>query len=179
MRSEARRAVRRAAAGACLAPLLVAAVAGAAGEIARFEGVWVRDARESDDTARDAEIVRATEAMSFATRGIARGIMRRRMVPAERYLIEAGPGKPTIRTDAGAVLPLDGRAHAIAIDHEVTSWLADGGEIEQTWREGSESHGTTVWRLDGNGHLVVRQRVVDPHFPGPIEYATTYRRVGP
>jgi hypothetical protein len=141
-----------------------------------FAGTWVRDARERDDAERDAMIVRATEPMSFAFRGFARGVMRRRMVPVERYVVEQGAGVPQIRNDKGVVFPLDGQAHVTGENREVTSRLSERGEIEQSWKEGSDSHGTTVWRLDGDGRLIVSQRVVDSHFEAPLEYSTTYRR---
>src|SRR5262245_19590170 len=73
-----------------------------------FAGTWARDERESDDAARDAVIVRATEPMSFAFRTIARRVMRNRMVPTERYVIDDGGGGPQIRNDRGIVVPLDG-----------------------------------------------------------------------
>jgi hypothetical protein len=156
---------------------LVVVGASAASGIGGFEGTWVRDARTRDDAARDAEIVRVTEPMSFAFRGFARGVMRKRMVPAERYVVEQGAEGPAIRNDAGIVFPLDGRRHATAKDHQVTSRLRDGGEIEQSWSQGSDSHGTTTWRLAADGNLIVSQRVFDSHFASPIEYSTTYRRL--
>lgn len=144
-----------------------------------FAGTWVRDAREHDDAARDAMIVRVTEPMSFAFRGFARGVMRKRMVPSERYVVEHGAGAPQIRNDRGMVFPLDGQVHVTGENREVTSRLSERGEIEQSWKEGSDSHGTTVWRLAGDGRLVVSQRVFDSHFEAPLEYSTTYRRVEP
>ena len=101
-----------------------------------FAGTWVRDARERDDAARDAMIVRVTEPMSFAFRGFARGVMRKRMVPIERYVVEQGAGAPQIRNDKGVVFPLDGQAHVTGEDREVTSRLSERGEIEQSWKEG-------------------------------------------
>ena len=162
---------------ACWFVLAAIAVRALASGLDGFAGNWVRDARERDDAARDAEIVRVTEPMSFAFRSFARGVMRKRMVPSERYVVEHGAGAASIRNDAGLVLPLAGRAHATAKDHEVVSRLSDRGEIEQSWTEGSDSHGTTTWHLDGDGRLVVSQVVYDPHFDGPIEYSTTYRRL--
>jgi hypothetical protein len=73
-----------------------------------FTGTWVRAERERDDAARDAMIVRVTEPMSFAFRGFARGVMRKRMVPVERYVIEQGAGAARIRNDKGVEFPLDG-----------------------------------------------------------------------
>src|SRR5688572_1312588 len=91
--------------------LLAAAPFGAvASGLGGFAGTWVRAERERDDAARDAMIVRATEPMSFAFRGFARGVMRKRMVPIERYVVEQGAGAPQIRNDKGVVLPLDGQA---------------------------------------------------------------------
>jgi hypothetical protein len=142
-----------------------------------FAGTWVRDARERDDVARDAMIVRVTEPMSFVFRGFARGVMRKRMVPVEQYVVEQGSGAPQIRNDKGVVFPLDGRAHVTGENREVTSRLSERGEIEQSWKEGSDSHGMTIWRLDDDGRLVVSQRVVDSHFETPLEYSTTYRRL--
>jgi hypothetical protein len=147
--------------------------AGATTEVGGFAGTWVRHARERDDAARDQMIERVTEPMSVAFRGFARGVMRRRMVPAERYVIEAGDA-PRIRNDRGVDYPLDGQPRVIDKDREVTSRVADGG-IEQSWKEG-ESHGTTTWRLEDPDHLIVTQRVIDPHFEAPIEYSTSYRR---
>ena len=141
-----------------------------------FAGTWVRTARARDDAARDAMIVRATEPMSFAFRGFARGVMRRRMVPTERYVVERAEGALQIRNDKGMVYPIDGQPRATGERSEVTSRLSDRGEIEQSWKEGSDSHGTTTWRLDGEGRLIVSQRVVDSHFEAPLEYSTTYRR---
>jgi hypothetical protein len=140
-----------------------------------FLGNWVRAERDHDDAARDATIVRATEPMSFAFRDVARGVMRRRMVPVERYVVESG-APPVIRNDKGMVFPLDGRAHPTGEDRECANRLTEAGEIEQSWKEGSDSHGTTIWRIDGEGHLIVTQRVIDPHFEAPLEYSTTYQR---
>jgi hypothetical protein len=142
-----------------------------------FAGTWVRAERERDDAARNAMIVRVTEPMSFAFRGFARGVMRRRMVPSERYIVEPGAGALQIRNDKGMVFPIDGEKHATGDEREVTSRLSERGEIEQSWREGSDSHGTTTWRLASSRQLIVSQRVIDRHFEAPLEYSTTYRRV--
>jgi len=147
----------------------------AAASLDAFTGTWVRSERERDDAERDAMIVRATEPMSFAFRGFARGVMRRRMVPVERYVVEPGAGA-RIRNDRGGEFPLDGRPHATAKNSEVTSRLSETGEIEQVWTEGSDSHGVTTWRLGDDGRLIVSQHVIDPHFETPLDYATTYRR---
>ena len=163
---------------AAITALLFAAfpvAASAAGPDA-FLGTWVRVEREQDDAARDAMIVRATEPMSFAFRSFARGVMRRRMVPTERYVIEEVAGVAQIRNDKGVVVPLDGRPRVFDSQREVTSRVTETGEIEQTWKEGAESHGVTTWKLEPDGRLVISQRVVDPHFAEPLEYATTYRR---
>ena len=78
--------------------------------------------RERDDAARDAAIVRATEPLSFAFRGFARGVMRRRMVPAERYVIEPGASAPTDpQRDTGAQSRSTAARTCIEKDHEVTS----------------------------------------------------------
>jgi hypothetical protein len=151
----------------------------AASDLDGFAGTWVRAERERDDSARDAMIVRATEPMSFAFRGMARGVMRKRMVPTERYVIEQGAGVPQIRNDKGKVYPVDGKVHVTDENREVTARLTERGEIEQTWKEGPDSHGTTVWRLTGDGRLTISQRVYDSHFEAPLEYSTTYRRAGP
>jgi hypothetical protein len=139
-------------------------------------GTWVRDQRERDDAARDAAIVRATEPLSVAFRGIARGVMRRRMVPAERYMIEKGAA-PSIRNETtGVAVPVNGRPHVIGKDHEVTSRIVAAGVIEQVWKQGA-SHGTTRWQLSSDGdHLLIMQHLHDPHFEAPIQYSTTYRR---
>src|SRR5688572_25651874 len=91
---------------ACAALLVTVPVRAPASGIDGFIGTWVRDTRESDDAARDAVIVRATEPMSFAFRGFARGVMRKRMVPTERYVVEHGAGTAQIRNDRGVVFPL-------------------------------------------------------------------------
>jgi hypothetical protein len=170
-------AVARAGVGAAfLLSVAAIAVRAPAADVSTFIGTWVRDGRERDDAARDAMIVRATEPMSFAFRGFARGVMRRRMVPIDRYVIEQG-AVPQIRNDKGGVFALDGRPHVTGEDREVTSRLTERGEIEQTWKEGADSHGTTTWRLAGDGQLVITQHVIDPHFAEPLEYSTTYRRV--
>ena len=139
-------------------------------------GTWVRAEREQDDAARDAMIVRVTEPMSFAFRGFARGVMRKRMVPVEQYVVEQVAETPQIRNDKGVVVPLDGKPHVFDNGREVISRITGPGEIEQTWKEGGDSHGVTSWRLESDGRLVVSQRVVDSHFEAPIEYSTTYRR---
>ncbi len=141
-----------------------------------FAGFWVRAERERDDAARDAMIVRGTEPISFALRGFARSVMRKRMVPVERYVVEQRDGAPLIRDDKGMEFPLDGRPHVTGENRQFTSRLTERGEIEQAWQEGPDSHGTTVWRLDSDGHLVVSQRAYDSHFAEPLEYSTTYRR---
>jgi len=151
-------------------------VRAAAAGLDGFSGTWVRTERERDDAARDAMIVRVTEPMSFAFRGFARGVMRTRMVPVEQYVVEPGAEAPRIRNDKGVVFPLDGRLHVTGNGREVTSRLANG-EIEQAWKEGADSHGTTTWRLDGGDRLIVSQHVIDPHFDAPLEYSTTYRRL--
>jgi hypothetical protein len=170
-------AVARPAVAVFLFFLAAIAVRAPAADLSAFTGTWVRDDRERDDAARDAMIVRATEPMSFAFRGFARGVMRRRMVPVDQYVIEPGAGVPRIRNDRGGVFRLDGRPQVTGQDREVTSRLTEGGEIEQTWKESADSHGTTTWQLVGAGQLVITQHVVDPHFDAPLEYSTTYRRV--
>jgi hypothetical protein len=160
---------------ACAACLAVAAPAQEAA-LGAFAGTWVRDQRERDDAARDAAIARATEPLSAAFRPIARGVMRKRMVPAERYVIEPGAA-PSIRNETtGVAVPVNGLPHVIEEDHEVTSRIVAAGEIEQVWKHG-ESHGTTRWRLaPDRDHIVISQRVDDSHFEAPIVYTTTYRR---
>ena len=149
--------------------------AAAASGLDPFLGTWVRAEREQDDAARNAMIVRVTEPMSFAFRGFARRVMRKRMVPVERYVIEQGSVAPQIRNDKGVVLPLDGRPHGTQPDREVTARLSEVGEIEQVWKQG-DSHGVSTWRLEPDGRLVISQHVVDSHFETPLEYSTTYRR---
>src|SRR5262245_64893419 len=110
--------------------LLAAIPIGAAAfSLEGFAGTWVRDARERDDAARDAVIVRATEPMSFAFRGFARGVMRKRMVPVERYVVEQSGRTPQISNEQGVVLPLDGRTQVPGGDSEVARHLAEPGEI--------------------------------------------------
>jgi hypothetical protein len=155
--------------------LALVPIGAAAGGLEGFIGNWVRTERERDDAARDAMIERVTEPMSFAFRGFARGVMHRRMVPVERYVIEQFAGTTRIRNDRGQEFPLDGRAHATDKDREVTSRISESGEIEQVWKEGSDSHGVTTWRID-SGRLVVSQHVIDSHFEAPLDYSTTYRR---
>jgi hypothetical protein len=171
------RRVRSAAAAAVLSAsvLAVVPVGAAAARLDDFSGTWVRSERERDDAARDAMIVHVTEPMSFAFRGFARRVMRKRMVPVERYVIEQGDTGPHIRNDKGVVVPIDGRPHVTAEDREVTARLSELGEIEQTWKTG-DSHGVTTWRLDPDGRLVISQHVVDSHFDAPLEFSTTYRR---
>src|SRR5262249_39931472 len=133
--SEARMriAVARAGALALLAISLVAlAVRAPASGLDAFTGTWVRAERERDDAARDAMVARAREPMSFAFRGFARGVMRKRMVPSEQYVVEQAAGAPQIRNDKGMVFPIDGREHATGKDHEVTSRLVGSAEIEQS-----------------------------------------------
>jgi hypothetical protein len=146
-------------------------------ELGALAGTWVRDQRERDDAARDAAIAAATESFSFSLRGLARTIMRRRMVPPESYVMEAGADAPSIRNGTtGDTVPVNGRPHVFGKDHEVTSRIAAPGEIEQEWKNG-DTHGTTRFRLAADGdHIVVAQRLNDPHFDAPIEYSTTYRR---
>jgi len=170
--------MRSAVAAAVLGGVALAAlpVAAAPARLVAFTGTWVRTERERDDAARDAMIVRVTQPMSFAFRGFARGVMRKRMVPVERYVIEQGAGAARIRNDKGVEFPLDGRPHVTGEDREVTSRLSETGEIEQVWKEGSDRHGITIWRLEDDGLLVVSQHVVDSHFDEPLEYSTTYRR---
>ena len=162
----------------CLALLVVIPARAPASDLADFEGTWVRVDREREDAARYAEIDRVTEEMSFVFRGFARGVMRRRMRPIERWVVARGAEAVSIRTDSGAEYPLDGRPHAGMEDQQVTSLFTDEGEIHQSWRHGEESHGTAVWRLDeAGGRLVVSDRVLDSHFERPIEYSTTYERL--
>ncbi|HKA13440.1 MAG TPA: hypothetical protein VKH41_00360 [Myxococcota bacterium] len=171
-------AVARAGLGSAILTALLAAAAlrAPAAGLDGMTGTWVRADRERDDAARDAMIVRATEPMSFAFRGVARGVMRTRMVPSEQYVVERGDDALQIRNDKGTVFPIDGRVHSTGKDREVTSRVAEGGVIEQAWKE-SDSHGVTTWRLDGQKRLVVSQRIVDPHFEAPLEYSTTYQRL--
>src|SRR5438067_176611 len=68
-----------------------------------FAGTWVRTERAADDATRDTAILHATEPMSFAFRGFARGVMRRRMVPPERYEVAQGAEAAWIRNDKGEV----------------------------------------------------------------------------
>jgi hypothetical protein len=172
--------VRTGVGAAFILSLAAIAVRVSASDVDGFAGTWVRTERERDDAAREAMIVRVTEPMSFAFRSFARGVMRKRMVPTERYVLEQGAaGVPQIRNDKGVVLPLDGQTHVTGENREVTSRLSERGEIEQSWQEGSDSHGTTVWRLTADGLLVVSHHVVDPHFEAPLEYSTTYRRAAP
>jgi len=168
---------RMGSAAVALVAVWVAAVpiGAAEGGLDRFVGNWVRTERERDDAARDAVIVRATEPMSFAFRDFARGVMRKRMVPVERYVIEQDAGAARIRNDRGQEFPLDARAHVTEQGREVTSRLSETSEIEQVWKEG-DSHGVTTWRIEDDGRLVVSQHVIDSHFEAPLEYSTAYRR---
>jgi hypothetical protein len=161
----------------CVALLVVVPAGALAAGLEDFEGTWVRVDREREDAARYAEIDRVTEGMSFVFRGFARGVMRRRMRPIERWIVARGAEAVSIRTDAGVEFPLDGRPHPGGQDQQVTSTFTGDGEIQQSWRHGEESHGTTVWRLDETGsRLVLSDRVHDSHFARPVEYSTTYER---
>jgi len=163
---------------ACIALLVAIPARAPASDLEDFEGTWVRVDREREDAARYEEIDRVTEGMSFVFRGFARGVMRRRMRPVERYVVARSAEVASIRADSGAEYPLDGRPHAGKEDQQVTSWFTGEGEIEQSWRHGEESHGTTVWRLDETGsRLVASDRVYDPHFERPVEYSTSYERL--
>jgi len=171
--------IRVACAWVCVAVLVALPARAVASDREAFAGTWVRDERERDDAARDAAIGRATESLWFAIRGLARDVMRSRMAPPERYVIEEDGAAPVIRDDKGVEVAVDGRPHAIGKDHEVASRIVAAREIEQVWKHGSDSHGTTRWRfLEDRNHLVVSHRVHDVHFEQPIEYSTTYRRLG-
>jgi hypothetical protein len=98
------------------------------------------------------------------------------MVPTERYVVERAEGTLQIRNDKGMVYLIDGQPRATGENSEVTSRLSERGEIEQSWKEGPDSHGTTTWRLADDRHLTVSQRVFDSHFSAPLEYSTTYER---
>jgi hypothetical protein len=150
-----------------------------ASELDGFAGTWVRSHRERDDAAREAEIVRVTEAMSFPLRGIARSMMRRRIRPHERYEIGKNGEGAWIRDADGEVTPVDGRPHIEQDGSEVTARFTVEGAIEQSWKH-EESHGVTVWRLaDGGDRLVVSETIYNSNFEGPMRYVTTYQRAGP
>jgi hypothetical protein len=173
-------AIRKRVLGAFTAALLAVPSGVSASDLDGFTGAWVRTERERDDAAREAEIVRVTERMSFAIRGFARGMMRRRIRPEERYEIAKNSEGAWIRDDEGDVIRIDGRTHATGTGEESTCRLTDEREIEESWKHGAESHGVTVWRLaDGGGRLVVSETIYNSNFEGPIEFSTTYERAGP
>ncbi len=131
-------------------------------DLSRYEGTWMRVDREVEDAARSAEIERVTANLPFVARGAVRLLMRRKrkMLPPERCRITAEDGVLAIQDDdqVASRFILDGEQRPGGEDLLVRSWL-EAGVVKQSWRQGADTDGSTVWRLpDGGAVLKVERR---------------------
>jgi hypothetical protein len=186
-----RRAPRLAALGAVL-PLVLSVLLppagagavpeGAAADLGAYEGLWLRVESEAEERALVSSIERTLTTVPRLLRALASGVMRRQIRPDDRYEFVVADGSLWLATDGDSrhPLPLDGqpreRRDFDGNTMTVTSQIAEGGALETSWKRG-DSHGTSVYRLAGDGStLVVEKTIASPHFEVPVEFRHTYRR---
>jgi hypothetical protein len=173
----------RTTATACAALLLAAAAwsdSAAPADLAQFEGEWTRSAREQNDTDRAAVIDRSMEHMPFWARGFASALMRASISPPERYTILVTPTGLSISDDDDEPVPaLFGTNPDAADDVRVMARISDE-TLQQHWRNGEHSYGTTLWTVTEARELVVSVEAYDTRLRDAdgglraIRYATIY-----
>ncbi|HET9985977.1 MAG TPA: hypothetical protein VFQ38_20425 [Longimicrobiales bacterium] len=168
-----------------LVPLLLFAVA-AGGPAAPPQtnlivGTFVLDAGASDDVA--AAIQKATSHMSFITRPIARGRLKKTNLPYHRLVFSPSPSAYELRIDdrKPIVTPADGSAAKwTREDGEVlgVSTKPRGGALEQRF-VADDGQRVNVYTLSPDGQsLSMDVTVTSPRLPQPVTYRLVYRRQG-
>lgn len=140
--------------------------------LAAFEGLWVRTEREADDQSREAALLDATASLSFLVRGATRLALRHSIAPPESCEIRVEGRQLTIAREPGPTTEID----LDAPEADASATFA-AGELRRVWRHDGDTHGTTLWRLSGDGErLTVRRRLHIRQVGDVTEYETRYVR---
>lgn len=147
-----------------------------------IQGTFVYDASASDDV--EAAIKEATHKMSFITKPIARGRLKKTNEPYRRVIISPTAAEISIAMDQRApiVTPSDGTAidWKRPEDGEMlkvsTSW--EGDRLRETF-VADDGQRENVFSLSPDGRtLRMDVTVSSPRLPAPVRYALVYRREG-
>jgi len=164
-----------------LLPLLalLALPLGAQAQESSMRGTFVLDRAHSDDVNRAIET--AVSRMSFITRPIARGRLRRTNTPYSRLSIDFTPQQIQVHVEQRS--PMDSPANGQPIkwrreDGEVldlsTEWT--NGRLVQTFRAEDGSR-TNTFSIAPDGHtLTMHVTIRSPRLPAPVEYNLVYTR---
>jgi hypothetical protein len=147
-----------------------------------FEGLWLRIQSEEEEQALLSSIERTLSSIPGLLRGLASGVMRRQIRPADRYEFAVEGGELFVATNGHRRRPLhlDGqpreRRDGDGTPVTVTSQIAADGSLETRWQR-KDSHGSETYRLGEDGStLVVEEVIASPHFDVPVEFRSTFRR---
>lgn len=125
-------------------------------------------------------IDRATASLSFVTRPIARGRLKKLNPAYQRVVLQQAGGEVRVQFDQRTpmAMPADGRPVAwIREDGEPFQVKAQpaGSELVQHF-QGQDGARTNRYRLDPAGTLALTVTVTSAKLPEPLTYTLTYRR---
>lgn len=144
-----------------------------------MRGTFTLDRAQSDDVNRAIET--AVARMSFVTRPIARGRLRRTNQPYQRVVINFTQSEVTVTTDQRR--PIVSPANGTAVkwtreDGEVfdlsTSW--DNGRLAQSFHA-EDGTRTNTFSISPDGRvLTMNVRITSPRLSSPLTYKLVYNR---
>lgn len=144
-----------------------------------MRGTFTLDRAQSDDVNRAIET--AVARMSFVTRPIARGRLRRTNQPYQRVVINFTQSEVTVTTDQRR--PIVSPANGTAVkwtreDGEVfdlsTSW--DNGRLVQSFHA-EDGTRTNTFSISPDGRvLTMNVRITSPRLSSPLTYKLVYNR---
>lgn len=150
----------------------------AAAQASALEGSYALVPSGSDDI-REA-IEETVRPMSFITRPIARGRLRKTNLPYSTLRLDFAGDRVTVRTDTGAPLttPLNGSTiRWTREDGEefrvTTGW--QGSSLRQTFAA-PDGQRTNLYTPGAGGTLSLRVTVTSPRLPRALDYVQRYRR---
>jgi hypothetical protein len=164
-----------------LLPLLAALALplSASAQESSMRGTFALDRAHSDDVNRAIE--HAVSRMSFVTRPIARGRLRRTNAPYGRITLNYTPAQVSVRVDNRAPMESPGNGQPVKWtreDGEVldlsTEWQT--GKLVQVFRADDGSR-TNTYSISADGRvLTMHVTIRSPRLPAPVEYNLVYNR---
>ena len=164
-----------------LLPLLavLAVPAAASAQESSMRGTFAIDRAHSDDVNRAIET--AVARMSFVTRPIARGRLRRTNAPDQRITINFTPAEVTTTIDQRRPITSPANGHTVKWtreDGEVldlsTAW--ENGNLVQTFRA-EDGTRQNSYSISGDGRvLTMNVTITSPRLPQPLRYKLVYNR---
>ncbi len=154
-------------------------LAGASAQEPNLRGTYTLDRARSDDVNRAIET--AVARMSFVTRPIARGRLRRTNQPYQRIVINFTPAEVTTTIDTRRPITSPASGQAVKWtreDGEVldlsTEW--ENGQLVQTFRAEDGTRANT-YSISSDGRvLTMNVTITSPRLPQPLRYKLVYNR---